>query len=239
MPSRHHSGFSLLELSIVIAVIALLLGGVFASIQGVNAAKVRGTLSQISEIMTATEQFEELYHYLPGDLPTAGTYWGTNCDATPSNCNGDGNWLVDYASATEDHRVFQHLQLAGLYDKGTSYSTDLTPGSSVPETPISNASFWFGNYNGLHAADLGNAYVLGADIGATSPTGGVIDPTTAYNMDEKVDDEDASTGYLHAVRGSDYVSGCVDGAWDAAGVAYVLTDDEKSCRLAFFYRLRP
>lgn len=237
---HRQKGFSLIELSVVIAVIGLILAGIVASIEGIRRAEVRNVLTQLNELMVATEQFEELYHYLPGDIPNANSYWGTNCDITPANCNGNGNWLVDFNAAdTEDHRVFQHLQLAGLYDKNTSYSTNLTPGSSIPEVAISNASFWFGNYNGLHAANHGNAYVLGKDDGATSPTGAVVTPTTAYDMDGKIDDQNASTGYVRAIRGSDFVTGCVDGEWNAAGVAYVLTDETQSCRMAFFYNFRP
>ena len=77
MRHSNKQAFTLIELSIVLAVIALLLGGVLASIEGVKSAKTRNTLSQVTEIMIAIEQFAELYNYLPGDLLNAEDYWGT------------------------------------------------------------------------------------------------------------------------------------------------------------------
>ena len=239
---RHSTkqAFTLIELSIVLAVVALLLGGVLASIEGVKSAKTRTTLSQVTEIMIAIEQFAELYHYLPGDLLNADDYWGARCDSTPANCNGDGNWQVDFAAAaTEDNRVFQHLQLAGLYEKGTSYTTSLVPGSSIPEAAFSGGGLWFATHNGMHGRNLGNALVLAAREDDNALDAGLITPRIALDIDEKVDDSLASTGFVQAAYGEDVGSGCVSGGWSAAGVSYVLTDETNSCRLAFFYNLRP
>ncbi len=240
MTQHHQKGFSLIELSVVIAIIALLLGGVAASVKGIESAKIRNTLAQTTEIMVAIEQFEELYHYLPGDIPNAGGYWDTACDATPANCNGDGDWVVDYASsATEDNRVFQHLMLAGLYQDGTTYSTSLIPGSSIPESAFSNGGFWFADHNGLHGSNVANALALAAREDDDALDAGLLEPRTAFAMDEKLDDGNASTGYVQAAYGVDLGTGCVNGAWGDAGVSYVLTDETSSCRLAFIYNLRP
>jgi prepilin-type N-terminal cleavage/methylation domain-containing protein len=233
------AGFSLIELSVAIAVIALLLGGIVTTVRGINNAKIRATISEINEIQVAISQFEELYKYLPGDIATAETYWGDDCATPASACNGNGNWIVEFAAGiTEDNRVFQHLSLAALYNKGTSPTDSLQPGDSIPASAMGGA-YWFADHNDMHTQNKGNALALASRINDEELDGGFLLARDAYAIDEKIDDALAHTGYVQAANGAALASGCVDGEWEDTDVEYVLTSEEANCRLAFFYSLRP
>ncbi len=66
---KHHSGFTLIELSIVLVIIGLIVGGVLVGRDLIAAAAVRSQVSQIEQFQTATNTFTGKYGYLPGDIP--------------------------------------------------------------------------------------------------------------------------------------------------------------------------
>lgn len=62
-------GFTLIELSIVIVIIGLVIGGVLVGRDLIKAAEIRAQISQIEEFKTAVNTFKVKYGYLPGDMP--------------------------------------------------------------------------------------------------------------------------------------------------------------------------
>jgi prepilin-type N-terminal cleavage/methylation domain-containing protein len=65
------AGFTLLELSIVVVIVALLAAGVMVGKDLIQAAQVRSTLKQIEMINVAVNTFKGQYKCLPGDCATA------------------------------------------------------------------------------------------------------------------------------------------------------------------------
>lgn len=63
------SAFTLIELSIVLVIIGLIIGGILTGQDLINAATIRAQVSQISEFTTAVNTFKVKYNYLPGDMP--------------------------------------------------------------------------------------------------------------------------------------------------------------------------
>ena len=97
MPQKKTSAFTLIELSIVLVIIGLIVGGVLVGQDLIVAAKNRALLSQVEEIDTAINTFRLKYNGLPGDLNNAESFWGSDasCPTTPTNtvpkeatCNG-------------------------------------------------------------------------------------------------------------------------------------------------------
>src|SRR5437016_11965015 len=155
-PHRHH-GFTLIEMSIVLVIIGLIIGGVLVGRDMIKQAELRKLMSEKDKIVSAVHAFHAKYNCLPGDCPNATQLFGvaagdgtgndTACysalDAggATGTCNGDGNDLIEYCGAFADNcarelaLVWQHLSLAGLisgtYSGGlyaNVYNNRLIPG---------------------------------------------------------------------------------------------------------------
>jgi prepilin-type N-terminal cleavage/methylation domain-containing protein len=123
-------GFSLTELSIVLLVIGLIVGGTSASVEIYNNAKIRQTISQLKEYKTAISGFQDKYGYKPGDLPNTATLTGVSD-------YGDGNGYVAGRTAwgsgfccnylPEPRYVFNHLSAGGFVEG--SYQTTAISGT--------------------------------------------------------------------------------------------------------------
>src|SRR5437879_2899141 len=105
---KSEQGFTLIELSIVLVIIGLIVGGVLVGQDLIKAAEIRATVAQIEKYNTAVNTFRNKYTGIPGDLlyATASSFGiddiggtGAPCaTAGAANC-GDGNGLIDGASA--------------------------------------------------------------------------------------------------------------------------------------------
>ncbi len=81
------SGFTLIELSIVLVIIALLVGGILVGRDLIKAAEIRQIVSDVEKFSSAANTFREKYGCLPGDCTKAAEL---GFDAfTGSAANGD------------------------------------------------------------------------------------------------------------------------------------------------------
>jgi prepilin-type N-terminal cleavage/methylation domain-containing protein len=85
------SGFTLLELSIVLAIIGLLAGSVIAGKELMKAAQIRQQITQLQNYQTAFMTFKTKYGCYAGDCPNGDQLFGLD----PAD-NGDGNGLVEF-----------------------------------------------------------------------------------------------------------------------------------------------
>ncbi len=89
------SGFTLIELSIVLVIIGLIIGGILVGADLINAAAIRSQISQIEKYNTAVNNFRNKYGYLPGDIPNPfATEFGFISRGTLSG-TGDGNGVIE------------------------------------------------------------------------------------------------------------------------------------------------
>jgi prepilin-type N-terminal cleavage/methylation domain-containing protein len=63
----YSTGFTLMELSVVLVIISMLIGGVLAGRELIQAATIRATIKQYEEFNTATQTFRVKFDCLPGD----------------------------------------------------------------------------------------------------------------------------------------------------------------------------
>jgi prepilin-type N-terminal cleavage/methylation domain-containing protein len=84
------SAFSLVELSIVLVILGLLVGGVLAGQSLIRAAQLRAVTAQVGQYAAASKTFRDKYFALPGDLPNATSFWPVN----PSGCPAGGGTII-------------------------------------------------------------------------------------------------------------------------------------------------
>lgn len=228
------SGFTLVELSIVLIIIALLVAGVMAGRNLVTTAKLQTVTKEIREYDTAINQFKDKFKYYPGDLPNAATYWGTYDPGPPITgaTNGDGNW--DLGWSTEMTSAWRHLALSGFIsgtytgvDNGTP---DLAFNINIPASKWHNTGYllrWIGYYS----TRAGNAIEIGQCT--TFCNVPAFSTPEAYFIDTKIDDGKASSGRFLSISATTAL--CVDQVWtNAAGANYVLTNNVVDCATSYF-----
>lgn len=164
--TRH--GFTLLELSIVIAIVALIAGGVLIGRDMLATSSNRALIAQIQSISAMVNSFKTKYDCLPGDCTNS---VALNLAANNGNGNGaittieegtgsffdfslpsGGQHLVYSHGATtyEGRSMWYSLQAAGMVDL-SSFTTDnpATP-FDLMKSKKGNAGFVVGAINGLH-----------------------------------------------------------------------------------------
>ncbi len=96
MEKREQTGFTLIELSIVLVIIGLIIGGVLVGQDLINAAGVRAQISQIDKYNAAVNTFQGKYGYLPGDIPDpVASQYGFGARGGGAQGEGDGNGLIE------------------------------------------------------------------------------------------------------------------------------------------------
>jgi len=100
--ASRQQGFTLIELSIVLVVIGLIVGGVLVGRDLVSAAGMRSTIAQVERYNQAANTFRGKYGQLPGDMDanTAASFgfaprWGVRG-------KGDGNGVIEGACGNYD-----------------------------------------------------------------------------------------------------------------------------------------
>jgi prepilin-type N-terminal cleavage/methylation domain-containing protein len=126
---RNQSGFTLIEIAIVLVIIGLLLGGVLKGQELINSAKVKNLATDFKNVPIFVYGYQDKFRALPGDDANAASHVtnATSCTPNAANKCDRGNGLIDGAwNATgitdESFTFWQHVRLAGLL----SGSTDTT-----------------------------------------------------------------------------------------------------------------
>jgi len=64
----HNTGFTLVELSVVLVIIGLIIGGILSGQDLLHASTIRAQIAQIESYKSAVKSFDEKYGSLPGDM---------------------------------------------------------------------------------------------------------------------------------------------------------------------------
>jgi len=134
MQLKKQTGFTLVEIAIVLVIVGLLIGGVLKGQEMITNAKLKRIESDNAGIAAAMFSYQDRYLQLPGDDNAAADRFSTYSADVKNNGNGDGaiglgdDW--DLASTTvwaentqETLKFFGHLRAAGLVPGGASDST--------------------------------------------------------------------------------------------------------------------
>lgn len=201
--ARRQSGFTLIEIAIVLVIIGLLLGGILKGQELITQARIRNVANDFQSMTAAINLYQDRYRALPGDDPGAATRW-TAAGNTTTSGNGDGvigtgtaaSPAYNSNTASDESRLFwQHLRLAGLVGGATTTGTTGTanpPNAASGVTGVQNGAFGINGIvicsNNLPAKiaqaidtqfDDGNA-TTGTVRGADGTTAGTGVPTDNY-----------------------------------------------------------
>jgi len=116
------SGFTMVEMAIVLVIVGLLLGGVLKGQEIIKNARYKSAGTQYKEVTAALTAYSDRYKAVPGDDKNAGTRW-TGATLGNGNAYIDGGW-----QGNECAHALDHLRRAGLI--------------SVPGTVPNIASPW-------------------------------------------------------------------------------------------------
>jgi prepilin-type N-terminal cleavage/methylation domain-containing protein len=191
---KMQSGFTLVEIAIVLVIIGLLLGGVLKGQELVNSAKVKNLVNDFRSISSFIYAYQDRFRALPGDDRSAATHLNGGTKATtPSeahvgNARINGNWNSD-ARTDESFLFWQHVRLAGL----ATGTPDLTSGDYIPR-----------NAEGGRIGVTGDAILTSPPATAPYPASFYvcsqgIQGRYARQIDTTIDDGNTQTGSVRAI----------------------------------------
>jgi prepilin-type N-terminal cleavage/methylation domain-containing protein len=191
-PKQKQSGFTLVEIAIVLVIIGLLLGGILKGQELINSAKVKNLTSEIRNIQTQIYGYQDKFKQLPGDDARVTNNLTGATAASGGGTLGNGQIegpLFPAASATSESAVFwQHLRLANL--------------ASGP-TALSDPQYYPLNANngriGVNTATTGQLQIQGMPNGGTQLCLSQIPGKFAKQLDTALDDGTNTTGNVRAV----------------------------------------
>jgi len=221
------AGFTLVELSIVLVIIGLIIGGVLVGRDLIDAAAIRAQISQIEKYNSAVNTFRGKYGYLPGDIPDpTATQYGFG-GRGPFPGEGDGNGLLQIWSAGwglvgvaagcagEVMTFWVDLSTANLINGGFNTAGGHPP--SCPDVSGAQLNIYFpqakigqGNFvyiwsaSGPWATDqsginyYGIAAITDVSTGDAMTASPGLTVSQAYNIDKKVDDGSPQSGRVTA-----------------------------------------
>ena len=238
LPSPYKkSGFTLVELSIVLVIIGLLIGGILVAQGLIESAKSHTYIRELEAIKFSYDEFRQRFNQKPGDFSRRVAMLGGASDG-----DGDGNieWNSDeVGNFWEDLRdttykdIEQHYYIIGYYAL-----------RDEDQTSANNSDFYYAKTGVLYGNPLNDGLApSNEDIlalaeyqsGACNAACPSINSNTLSAVDGKIDDSLPTTGKIRGNRaytkGAGALTTC---SYTPSGTAIYKPDEEgKNCRLIY------
>jgi prepilin-type N-terminal cleavage/methylation domain-containing protein len=200
--NNYNKGFTLIELSIVLVIIGLLIGGVLVAQGMIKTAKINSTVMQIQHLDSLINNFQTKFNSLPGD-------------SDKYSPNGDNDGFIESSGHninSEMSNFWYHLSLSGDYD--LNFSNDFSSGVKISGTNINAPQLKIGDNSAvLVHQDVGveslevrslNAYYIMDCTGTTSALitncSSSVYGVDALGLDTKIDDGESNDGGMRGVN---------------------------------------
>ena len=174
-------GFTLIELSIVLVIIGLIIGGVLTGQQVIQNARATNAINAVQSYQAQFQTYTQNYGFMPGDDSSAQTrFQSSNLAGGTSFENGNGNGILE---SSEEKNVWAHLRAAGLIKNQVEKLTKNT--AVLPPNPFN------GVYNFQKEA-FANGFTTTVLCMNNVPA------QAALTIDTKLDDGESSYGVVMA-----------------------------------------
>ena len=193
------SGFSLVELSVVLVIIGILIGGIVAAKTMIASTRRTALISDWQKYSTSANSYFSKYNYWPGDDAEATNKWA---GATV----GSGDGALGIQTSQEYMYFWQDLALAGFITGSYTGAWGSVPTAPIPDSYMTH----YYDSTGSNATNQA-LYVTGTRpatfVGYSSSTGtAILTARGAAGIDVKIDDGIYNTGNVIAPAGCTYTN---------------------------------
>lgn len=189
---KQQSGFTLIELAIVLVIMGLLLGGVLKGQELINSAKVKNMANDFKNVPVYIYSYQDKFKALPGDDSAAKDHV-----ASILGGGSDGKIAGAWNSATitdESAKFWEHIRLAGL-----------APGSTDIAGATSTSGFFPTNAEGGRIG-VSSTLPIAALTGTYFMCSGNIIGKFAKQLDIAMDDGKPDGGSLRSTVGTAFAA---------------------------------
>lgn len=226
-------GFTLVELSIVLVIIGLIIGGILKGQELIGNAEIKNVIAQSQGYQSSTVAFKDKYGALPGDVVGPENVI-PNCTAAPCKPTGtQGDGLVgttataaydsNVSAVAENVAFWQQLAAARFIgDIDTDGTSAAVFGGRFPSATTG------GGFHVLYQAVTGRHVLrLSALPTTVAATAGALRPDQALQVDRVIDDGRPGTGSV-------FTNSTISAATCYAGAVtdpYLASNSNRTCNL--------